>query len=68
MISDGATLKRFATAALWEIKNQSRVTSCGIMLLKRWRMFAKALGMDLPYRKKKDRDQRVRELIEIGRK
>ncbi len=69
MISDGATFEAVRNGRA--LGDQEPITSDQL-----WDYVAKkmahkpykALGMDLPYRKKKDRDQRVRELIEIGRK
>ncbi|BAU39782.1 TrwC relaxase (plasmid) [Acetobacter pasteurianus NBRC 101655] len=69
MISDGATFEAVRNGRA--LGDQEPITSDQL-----WDYVAKkmahkpykALGMDLPYRKKKDRDKRVRELVDIGRK
>ena len=69
MISDGATFEAVRNGRA--LGDQEPITSEQL-----WDYVAKkmahkpykALGMDLPHRKRKARDKRVRELIEIGRK
>ncbi|MBO1360326.1 relaxase domain-containing protein [Acetobacter sacchari] len=69
MIADGATFEAVRNGRA--LGDQTPITSDDL-----WNYVArkmahkpyKALGMDLPHRKRQDRDKRVRELIDVGRK
>ncbi|GEN61484.1 hypothetical protein ANI02nite_33680 [Acetobacter nitrogenifigens DSM 23921 = NBRC 105050] len=69
MIADGATFEAVRNGRA--LGDQTSITSEDLWDHVARRMAHKpykALGMDLPHRKRKDRDQRVRELIDVGRK